>query len=116
MTRSVVASGTQTAVISTEHVLRDDTSNEGKAFDTYIDLGNMATGDTLELRVYAKLLSAGTLRRVYYAKYVDSQDSEPAYKSPIVYIPALTVAKEWKLTLKQTVGTGRNFDWTIYSD
>jgi hypothetical protein len=116
MTRSVVASGTQTAVIGTEHVLRDETGNEGKAFDAHIDLGNMVAGDTLELRVYTKAITGGTLRRAYYAKYVDSQDSEPAYRSPIVYIPALTVAKEWKLTLKQTAGTGRTFDWTIYSD
>lgn len=116
MARTVHASGTQTAVLTTEHVLEDDTASEGKVFDVKIDLGNMVAGDTVEIRVYEKLLSAGTLRRTYYQKYVSTQDDEGALRSPIVYVPAMTLAKEWKLTLKQTLGTGRNFDWTIYSD
>lgn len=115
MVRTVVASGTQTADGS-EDVLRDDTSNEGKVFDAAIDLNNMASGDAVEIRLYAKLLTSGALHRVYYRKYVDAQDNEPLLKSPIIYIPAITVAKEWKLTLKQTAGTNRNYDWTIYSD
>ncbi len=115
MARTVVASGTQTAVINTEHTLRDETANEGQVFDAIIDLGNMVPGDTVEIRVYAKALGTGTLRRVYYAKYVNAQDDEPNLKSPVVYVPAVTVMKEWKLTLKQTAGTGRNFDWTIYN-
>jgi hypothetical protein len=114
LARSVVASNTQPATIGTEHTLRDETGNEGEIFDASIDLGNMVAGDVTEIRVYAKLLTGGTLRRVYYAKYVDAQDDENNLKSLIVYIPAMTVAKEWKLTLKQTAGTGINYDWTIY--
>jgi hypothetical protein len=116
MARSVVASGTQTATVGTEHTLRDETGNEGEVFDAVIDLGNMASGDVVELRVYAKALTGSTLRRVYYQKFNDSQDDEPSLQSPIVYVPAMTVMKEWKLTLKQTAGTGRNYDWTIYGD
>lgn len=114
MARSVVASGTQAATIGTEHTLYDETGNEGGAYDAFIDGANMASGDIVEVRVYAKLLSGGTLHRVYYAKYTNSQDDEPRRKSPIIYIPAITVAKEWKLTLKQTAGTGRNFDFIVY--
>jgi hypothetical protein len=116
MARSVVASGTQACSVGTEHTLRDETSNEGKVFDAAIDLGNLATSDVLEIRLYVKALSGGTLRRVYYAKYTDSQDNVDSLKSPIVYVPAVTVMKEWKLTVKQTAGTGRNVDWTVYSD
>jgi len=114
LARSVVASGTQTAVVGTEHTLRDETANEGEIFDAAISLGNMASGDVVEIRVYVKLLSGGTLERVYYAKYVDAQDDEGNLKSKTVYIPAMTVMKEWKLTIKQTAGTGRNYDWCIY--
>jgi hypothetical protein len=115
MARTVVDSGTKTADGS-EQTIRDETSAEGKVYDASIDLGLMASGDAVEIRLYAKLLTGGTLRRVYYRKYYDSQDSEGVLKSPIVYIPAITVVKEWKLTLKQTAGTNRNYDWTIYSD
>jgi len=114
MARTVVASGTQTCVVGTEHTLRDETANEGEVFDARLDLGNAASGDIFEIRVYEKLLAAGTLRRTYYARYADSQNDEANFASPIVYIPAMTVTKQWKLTIKQTAGTGRNVDWTIY--
>lgn len=116
MTRAVVTSGTQTAVIGTEHTLLDDTTHEGKVYDAMIDMNALTTGDVVEIRLYAVLLASGTLHRVYYARYGESQDDENNFKSPIVYIPALTVMKEWKLTLKQTAGTGRAFPWTVYSD
>ncbi len=118
MGRTVVASGTVTATVGTapanELTLRDETANEGVVFDASVDLGNMVSGDTVEIRVYAKLLAGGTLRRVYYEKFVGSQDDEPNMKSPIAYVLAMTVMKEWKLTLKQTAGTARTYDWTIY--
>jgi hypothetical protein len=114
MVRSVVDSGTQTATIGTEYTLRDETAAEGEVYDAAVDLTNMQSGDALELRLYVKLLSGGTLHRVYYAKFADAQDDESQLVHPVVYVPAMTVAKEWKLTLKQTAGTGRNYDWTIY--
>ena len=116
MGRSILASGTQTATIDTEHTLLDETASEGKVLDALIDLANMVSGDTLELRVYVKALTGGTLRRAYYQKFVGSQDSEAILKSPIIYVPAVTATTEWKLTLKQTAGTGRAFDWKVMSD
>jgi hypothetical protein len=110
----VVASGTQTCSIGSEHTLRDETGNEGEIFDAAIDLGNLTTSDALEIRLYEKLLVGGTLRRTYYAKVTDTQDDEANLKSPVWYVPAKTVMKAWKLTIKQTAGTGRNIDWTIY--
>jgi hypothetical protein len=114
MTRTVVDSGTQSCSIGTEHALLDETAAEGEVYDAKLDLGNAASGDTFEIRLYEKILSAGTLRRTYYAKYVDSQDDEASFKSPVIYVPAVTVAKEWKLTIKQTAGTGRDVDWAVY--
>ena len=116
MARGIVASGTQTAVITTEHVLRDEVASEGKVLDAFIDLGNMVAGDYTEIRVYTKVLSGGTLRRIYYQKFVGAQDDEPTGRSPIVYIPGITATTEYKITLKQTAGTGRNYDWKIISD
>ena len=86
MARTVVSSGTQTATINTEHVLLDDTTHEGKVYDAMIDMANLTTGDVVEIRVYAKLLVGGTLHRVYYARYGESQDDENNFKSPIKYM------------------------------
>jgi hypothetical protein len=83
-------------------------------FDAALDLGNLADGETMEVFVYEKLLSGGTLHRVYYQKYVGVQDDTTTGNSPVVYVPALTVAKEWKLSIKQTGGTGRDVDWVVY--
>ena len=114
MVRSVVASGTQLCVLTTEHILRDETGNEGEVFAAGIDLGLGVALDVFEIRVYEMLLAAGTLRRTYYAKFTGPTDDEPNMKSSIINIPPMTVRKEWKLTIKQTLGTGRNVAWTIY--
>jgi len=116
LVRVILASGTQAATIGVEHVLRDETGSEGKILDAFIDLGNMVAGDYTEVRVFTKTLTGGSLRRVYYQKFVGAQDDEPTGRSPIIYVPALTATTEYKITLKQTAGTGRNYDWKIISD
>jgi acetyl-CoA carboxylase carboxyltransferase component len=93
----------------------DQTSSQGYVLDGVIDLRNMASGDTVEIRVYVMAISGGTLSRAYYQRFVNVQDDVTNYKSPLVYIPAMTATTEWKLTLKQTAGTARNFDWAVYS-
>jgi hypothetical protein len=37
-----------------------------------------------------------------------------AQSNPLVYIASLPSDISWKLTLKQTAGTGRNFDYRVY--
>jgi len=114
MVRTVVDSDTQTCTVTTEHTLLDDTSNEGEVLDAYLDLSEAVAGDVFEIRLYAKLLSGGDLARVYYARYVGVQDDEANFRSPIIYVPAMTECEEWKLTLEQAEGTSRDVDWTVY--
>jgi hypothetical protein len=102
--------GTQTATINTEHVLVDDTTHEGHVFDGKIHLNNMASGDSTTITLYEKALSGSTLSITYQATFVGGQSPQ------VLQILPLTLAKEWKLTLKQTAGTGRAYDWTVYSD
>ena len=109
MARTLMGSGTQASVIGTEHTLYDLTTNEGQVVDGLVDLGNMASGDTTEIRLYMKVRSAGTLRQIYYKSYSGAQSS------PIIYVPSITQAKEWRLTLKQTAGVSRNYDWAVYA-
>lgn len=105
------ASGTQTAVINTEHTLSTLTTN--KTFVFVVDTGAMtqASGvfDVVELRIYTIALTAGTERLAYIATY------EGAQGSPIKYSVPVPADISFKATLKQTAGTGRAFPWKVLS-
>ena len=100
------SSGTQTAVINTEHTLYNPTTN--KWFSGWVDLTNMVSGDTVELRVYAIAKTAGSYIQYWIQVYTDAQTN------PLVHIPSYPSDIGWKLTLKQTAGTARTYDWRVY--
>lgn len=100
------SSGTQTATINTEHTLYNPTTS--KFFTGYIDLTNMTSTDTVEIRVYLIVKTAGSYILYNIATYAGAQTT------PLVYIPSLPSDIGFKLTLKQTAGTGRTYDWRIY--
>ncbi|MDE2101843.1 MAG: hypothetical protein KGL39_31645 [Patescibacteria group bacterium] len=107
MAITVQASGTQLAVIGTEHILFNNYATSGSyRFD--VDLGNMAGGDTVELRLYTKVLSTGTEHLHSYATFTGAVAAD----NPIIQ-ESLVLSSDLgcKCTLKQTAGTGRNFDW-----
>ena len=102
------SSGTQLATIGVEHILYNPTCN--KWFSGYVDLSNMKSGDRVELRVYVlvKTAAGGAYVQYYASKYTGTQTY------PLVYIPLYLSDIGWKLTLKQTSGTGKTFDWSVY--
>ena len=100
-----VASGTQTATVGTEHTLH--TSTLAKTFVLIVDTDNLANGDTLELRVKTKVLSTSTSRLAYAASFSHAQAAPVKLSIPVVSLHELVV------TLKQTAGTGRSFDWNL---
>jgi hypothetical protein len=102
------SSGTQLATISVEHILYNPTSN--RWFSGYVDLSNMKSGDRVELRVYVLVNSADG--DYYVEHYVNIYTDVQTY--PLIYIPICLSDSGWKLTLKQTEGTGRTFDWNVY--
>ncbi|SRR6266496_5686980 len=103
----LTASGTQTAVIGTEHTLNNPTGS--KWYSAYVDLTNMASGDNTELRVYVLVKVAGSYTQYYIHTYTDSQSP-----NMLVYVPPFPSDLGYKLTLKQTAGTGRAYDWRVY--
>lgn len=107
MTWVLAASGTQTATISTEHVLATDTNNA--TFVAMVDLANMANGDVVELRVYTIMLSGDALQQVWKGTYANAQTGFNL--NPMS--PFVGSDQSFKFTLKQTAGTGRNFKWKI---
>ena len=101
--------GTQTAVITTEHSLATPTSAGVRVF--VVDTVNMAAGDALELRIKAKVLTAGTIRVCYFAKFFEAQHADNYIQMSVPIACPFGVT----FTLKQTAGTGRNFDWAVYT-
>lgn len=103
--------GTQTAVIGTEHTLLDVAV--AGTFTLHVDLNTLASGDILELRAYQIVLTAGTRRVAYWRRYngVQSVDDQIAISVPISN--ELTDAGSLRFTLKQTAGTGRAVPWKV---
>lgn len=108
-------SGTQTATISTEHTLLDVAV--AGTFTLHVDANAMASGDTLELRIYQIVLTGGTRRQAYLDSWTGAQDSSTNNLSPIkISVPIsseLTDAGSLRFTLKQPAGTGRSFPFKI---
>ena len=101
----VDASGTQAAVISTEHILRTTTTSG--TFVLVVNTTAMANGDVTELRLYTKPLSGSTSVVAYVAIYSNVQASVVKYSVPV------PCNNECKVTLKQTAGTGRSYEWAL---
>lgn len=102
------ATGSQTAVISTEHTLNGTTPETTDGiFQIFVDVANMVAGDILELRIKEKARTGDTQRQVLVATLAGAQ-SDPLWVSP-----SLILMNGWDVTLKQTAGTGRAFPWSI---
>lgn len=104
MTWTVDASGSQTAVISTEHSLAIPTTNA--TYVLSVDTVNLALGDLVELRCY-DMVDGVNYRQMWKAAYQHGQinNAKPS--------PPLAVTTQAKFTLKQTAGTGRVFPWSL---
>ena len=102
---SNAGSGTQAAVIGTEHTLLTTTTVGNYVFK--VVKAAMQAGDTLELRIYDTVLSGGVSRVAYEVTYSGVQPADDMI-SISVPIPILV---QFVATLKQTVGTGRSFPW-----
>lgn len=92
---------------STEDTVKDDTG--GGTYVSQIDLSNMVNGDVIEIRIYTKPLTGGTLRVLYYRAYANVQ------AEPIIQVGPVPSKYEYKVTLTQTAGTGRAVDWVVYT-
>lgn len=113
MSITLQGSGTQTAVIGTEHTLLDVAI--AGTFVLEVDAATLAAGDVLELRIYKKTLSGGTLRVAYMMRYYDAQPTDDAYKISVPVSNDLAEAATVRFTLKQPTngGTGRAYPWKV---
>jgi hypothetical protein len=105
------STGTQVAVISTEHTLID-TADPGTYVLT-VDCNAMIAGDTLQLRTYTKALSGGTYRQDSFLTFSGDQDDTTLLLSTIKVTDPRPAVFGFKATLRQSAGTGRSFPWGI---
>lgn len=108
MTLSVVASGTQTASIGTEHTLSAPSASN--VYQLIVNLENMVNGDVIELRFKRKILSgSAAAQTVFFATYANA----PGTDGELALSPPAPCPHGCAVTLKQTAGTGRDFDWSL---
>lgn len=103
------ADGTTSAlVIGTETTLASATSlSQGGTFKPKVDLTNMADGDVVEIRGYDQAISSSSLVEDWMLSFANGQtDLCPP-------LPETTSVYAYKVTIKQTAGTGRTFAWSV---
>lgn len=106
MSVSQVDSGTVTAD-GTEQTV--DTISNGGVYVWAVDLSNMASGDSVTLRVKDKVLSGGSAVLAFEETYTGAQAVDWVCSEPIA------AAHEITFTLEQTAGTNRQYAWSTRS-
>lgn len=104
MTWTVDSSGSQTATVSTEHILASPTTNATYVFS--VDTVNLVLGDLVELRCY-DMVDAVNFRQIWKGAFQHVQTNVGKVSPPIA------CTTQCKFTLKQTAGTGRAFPWSV---
>lgn len=114
MAVTAFASGTQTAVINTEHFLPGTPFvNEKGTFTFHIDANAMTTTDSLEVRAYQKILTGGTARVAYYQRFDGEQPSTDKIKISVPLSNDLAEESALAFSIKQIAGTGREYPWKV---
>ena len=76
----------------------------------YIDLQNMQAGDTVVIRMYVKLKSDGNYKKYDEGTYTGVQSK------PVIYIRPKESHYGVKVTLQQTAGVMREFDYNFLEE
>jgi len=74
----------------------------------YIDLSNMAPGDITVVKVYIKIKSGGSYRQYDSSTYSDAQTNSA------LHISSLPASYGLKITLQQTAGVNRAYDYKFF--
>jgi len=115
MAVSVKTSGSQTAVIGTEHTLA--TVTDPGTYVLAVNAVNMVDDDELELRILCKLDTGDDSECVYNQAYMHKQGDGLTAKAKgtvLKFSVPVPAPIEFVAKLHQKSGTGRVFDWVIY--
>jgi hypothetical protein len=106
MTITLAAFEVGETVGTTEHSFTTDTAGpdlktDAGIFQGFFDLTNLAAGDVFILRVYEKIVTAGSQKLLWKATLSGAQN-EPGYVTP-----TLILGIGWDFTLQKAAGTDR---------
>ena len=105
------ASGTLSATAGgTEDFL--SSPNVAGTFTLHVDLNAMAAGDVVELRAYQMVLTGGTTRQVYHARFEGVQQGDKIAIS-VPLSNELTDTNALRFSLTQQKGSARSFPWKV---
>lgn len=102
------ASDTLTAT-GAEDTIKEITATVNK-LHCYIDLSNMASGDSITVRQYMTIKSAGSPVKYAEEVYTDAQSL------PMLHVITKPARYGIKITLEQTAGTYKDFDWETFQE
>ena len=98
---TLLTDGTEQTIILTDY-------DKAHYLEGYIDLTNLAVGDTIVARLYTKLKSTGAF--VKYAEHTFSNVQSTPSLNVVTRIGKYGI----KVTLQQTLGTFRNYDYIFF--
>jgi hypothetical protein len=106
-----LARGSQTTVIPSEHTVATAVTNG--TFSFHVDLSNMLTGDSVELRIYQKMLTGDTPLVAYYQLFSNTQPITGQIAISVPIANELAEANALKFTITQIAGSSRTFKWKV---
>lgn len=88
--------------------------NVAGTFTLHVDTDDMAAGDVVEFRVYQMVLTGGTTRVAYYARYEGAQPTDDKIKISVPISNELTDTNSLRFSITQTKGTaGISLKWKV---
>jgi hypothetical protein len=84
-------------------------------YTLFVDLDNMIAGDTTVIRAYYRLRAAGGLQLWDYHTYTGA-DGGLASSRKLISADLLPTRFGVQVTLQQTAGTYRAYDWEIFTE
>lgn len=83
------------------------TVTDDGVYQLFVDLGNMAKGDSFAFRMYEKVEGTGGTKKKCFEVVLSHAQSEP------LVLPAVTLINGWDFTIQKIAGTDRAFDASI---
>ena len=106
------ATGSVSAASGVENTLTDVAV--AGTFTLHVDCINAASGDVVELRIYQIVLTGGTRRVAYYARYDGVQPTDDMIKVSVPVSNELTDAGSLRFTLTLAKGLSTKvFNWKV---
>ena len=112
MAVTAAGSGTKTvSVIGTPETLLDVSA--AGTYTLHLDANALVAGDVLEIRIYQMVLTAGTRRVAYLARWDGVQPTDDVIKVSVPISNELTDSGALRFEINQTKGTARAVPWKV---